>query len=63
MLLEGGLLGLVTWGAGYLGWLPATGLMPPITKQEPQQIVGPILSHIVFGIITVGLYRLLHQRD
>jgi hypothetical protein len=61
LLLEGSALGLVAWGAGYLGWLPATGLMPPVTKQEPGQIAGPILSHILFGIATVGLYRLLRR--
>jgi hypothetical protein len=60
-LLEGTALGLVAWGAGYLGWLPATGLMPPLTKQEPEQIVGPILSHLLFGIATVGLYRFLRR--
>jgi hypothetical protein len=63
MLLEGSLLGLVAWAAGYLGWLPATGLMPPITRQEPQQIVGPIVSHVLFGIATVELYRLLYPRQ
>ena len=62
LLLEGSALGLATWAAGYLGWLPATGLMPPLAKQDPAQIAGPILSHVLFGIVTVGLYRLLHQR-
>ena len=46
--------GLAAWGAAYLGWLPATGLMRPVTKQEPEQIAGPIFSHILFGIATVG---------
>jgi hypothetical protein len=62
LLLDGGALGLATWAAGYLGWLPAAGLMPPISEQEPRQIAGPIVSHILFGIATVGLYRLMHQR-
>jgi hypothetical protein len=61
LLLEGSALGLVTWGAGYLGWLPATGLMPPLTQQDPKQIAGPILSHVLFGIVTVGLYRFLRR--
>jgi hypothetical protein len=47
--------------AGYLGWMPATGLMPPVTKQEPEQIAGPILSHLLFGMVTVGLYRVLRR--
>jgi pimeloyl-ACP methyl ester carboxylesterase len=62
LLLEGSVLGLATWAAGYLGWLPAAGLMPRISEQEPKQIAGPILSHILFGIVTVGLYRLMRER-
>lgn len=62
LLLEGTALGLAAWATGYLGWLPAAGLMPPISRQEPRQIAGPIVSHILFGIATVGLYRLVRQR-
>lgn len=61
LLLEGSVLGLVAWGAGYLVWLPATGLMPPVTRQDPEQIAGPILGHLLFGIVTVGLYRLIRR--
>jgi hypothetical protein len=61
LLLEGSALGFVAWGAGYLGWMPAIGLMPPVTKQEPEQIAGPILSHLLFGMVTVGLYRFLRR--
>jgi hypothetical protein len=61
LLLEGSALGLAAWGVGYLGWLPATGLMPSVTKQERWQIAGPIVSHILFGIVTVGIYRLLRR--
>jgi len=61
VLLEGSALGLVTWAAGYLGWLPATQLMPPVSEQEPEQIAGPIFSHILFGIVTVGILRFLRR--
>ena len=63
LFLEGAALGLATWAAGYLGWLPTAGLMPPVSEQKPQQIGGPILSHVLFGIVTVGLYRLMHHRQ
>src|ERR1051325_4161512 len=49
-LLDGTLLGLGVWAAGYLGWLPAAGLMPPITEHEPKQIVVPIVQHALFGV-------------
>lgn len=61
LLLEGSALGLAAWGVGYLGWLPASGLMAPVTEQKPQQIIGPMLSHILFGIVTVGLYRVFQR--
>lgn len=34
LIMEGTALGLATWAAGYLGWLPATGLMPRVTRQN-----------------------------
>src|SRR5436853_1439401 len=49
-LLDGALLGIAVWAAGYLGWLPATDLMPPITQQSARQVAVPIFTHIVFGV-------------
>ena len=62
VLTDGAALGLVTWAAGYLGWLPATGLMPPITKQKPAQVVTPILQHVLFGIVAVAVVRGVSRR-
>jgi uncharacterized membrane protein YagU involved in acid resistance len=62
MLAEGSALGLASWAAGYLGWLPATKLMPPVYKQKPVQVIGGIASHIAFGIVTAALYRELRRR-
>jgi hypothetical protein len=62
VLLDGSVLGIATWATGYLGWLPATGLMPPITKQKPVQVVGGILSHLLYGMTTAGTLRFLNQR-
>jgi len=50
VFLDGAILGTAVWAAGYLGWLPATDLMPPITQHSPRQIAVPIFNHIVFGI-------------
>jgi hypothetical protein len=61
VLSEGTALGLATWAVGYLGWLPATGLMPPITRHSVEQILAAVASHIVFGIVTVGLYSCLRK--
>ena len=44
-LLRDGLgVGLAVWAAGYLGWLPRTRLMPPVTEQPPEQVVVPLLE-------------------
>lgn len=62
ILAEGAALGTATWASGYLGWLPATGLMRPVWKQEPKQVVSGILTHVLFGIATVGLFGWLAKR-
>jgi len=53
---DGSLLGLGVWAAGYLGWLPAADLMPPITEHEPKQIIVPIVQHVLFGVAVAGIY-------
>jgi hypothetical protein len=60
-ILEGTLLGLGVWAAGYLGWLPAADLMPPIAQQEPQQIAVPLVEHALFGIAVVAAYDAMAQ--
>ena len=55
-LFDGALLGVAVWAVGYLGWLPAADLMPPITEQEPQQIVVPIVEHALFGVAVAAAY-------
>ena len=60
--MDGTLLGLGTWAAGYLGWLPAIGLTPPVWKQKPKQVLPNVLSHAFFGIITVAALREMERR-
>jgi hypothetical protein len=59
VIAEGSLLGLGTWAVGYLGWLPALGLMPPVPKQGLKEAAGPLLQHVVFGVVSVAAYRKL----
>lgn len=58
-LLEGALLGTAVWAVGYLGWLPATNLIPPVWRQEAKQITGPVVQHLLYGVITVAAYEYL----
>lgn len=59
---DGVALGLANWAIGFLGWLPATGLMSPVWKHEPQQIAMPIAQHAVYGAVTVAAYDWMLDR-
>ena len=62
ILLEGTILGLITWAAGYLGWLPALGLMRPVWKHKPKQIAVPVAEHALYGVATVAGYRWVKEK-
>ena len=62
VIVNGAALGLGTWAVGYLGWLPAVDLMPPLTEQTPKQATGSVLHHVLFGMATVAAYRWLKSR-
>src|SRR5690242_9890534 len=55
-LLDGLMLGTAAWAAGYLGWLPALGLMRPVWKQKAPQALAPVAEHAVYGAVTVAAY-------
>jgi hypothetical protein len=61
-LVDGLLLGIATWATGYLGWLPATGLMPPVWRQKIPQAVAPIAEHALYGMAAVATYDWLRAR-
>ncbi len=61
-LTEGLLLGLAAWAIGYLGWLPATGLMPPVWRHKPKQLIRPVTEHALYGLATVAGYRWLQKQ-
>jgi hypothetical protein len=61
VLSDGTALGLGTWASGYVGWLPALDLMPPLTEQRVAQTVGPVIHHFLFGVATVAVYRWLKR--
>lgn len=62
ILVDGVILGLFTWAAGYLGWLPGTKLMPPIWKQKIHQAALPVAEHALYGIATVAGHRWLKTK-
>jgi hypothetical protein len=62
VLKDGLVLDVTAWAVGYLGWLPALGLMPPVWKQRPAQIVNALVQHAVYGLATVAVYERLQKR-
>ena len=60
--VDGAIVGTACWAVGYLGWLPAAKLMPPVWRQTPSQIAGPVIEHLAFGIATVVAYELISRR-
>jgi hypothetical protein len=67
LLTDGAVLGAVCWAAGYLGWLPALGLMPPVWRQRGPQVIAPAAGHLVYGVAAVavcnGLRRAFEDED
>lgn len=61
MLLDGAALGAGIWAIGYLGWLPALRLTPPVTEQKPGQVAMSVVQHIAFGIAAIAAYRKLRK--
>jgi len=61
-VVDGIILGIANWATGYLGWLPALGLMPPVWRQQAPQAIAPIAEHALYGIVTVAIYDWLRQR-
>lgn len=56
---DGIALGLLNWAVGFLGWLPASGVMPPVWEHERKQIALPMAQHAAYGAATVAAYDVL----
>ena len=61
LILEGAALGTAIWAIGYLGWLPAVGLLPPPTEQKPIQVFTPVWQHWLYGVVTIAAYEQLRK--
>jgi hypothetical protein len=50
-LAAGAALGAVVWAAGYAGWLPALGLLPPLGEVDPRRSATSLASHAAWGAL------------
>jgi uncharacterized membrane protein YagU involved in acid resistance len=51
-VLRGIGFGLLVWVTGYMGWLPALGILQPATKHPAQRNALMIVAHLVWGSVT-----------
>jgi hypothetical protein len=61
-LARGILFGLAFWATGYLGWIPAAGLLRPATEHPTERTVLMILSNILYGVFTVLFFDFFANR-
>lgn len=55
--------GVGVWASAYLGWVPATGLMPPAHRDRPGRPASMVAAHVVYGSVLGGATaRLLRRR-
>lgn len=51
--------GLLLWAAGYEGWVPAAGVLPPAHRDDRRRVITMISAHLVYGSV---LGRQLERR-
>ena len=50
--------GLLLWLAGYGGWVPAIGAVPPPNRDRPGRQLTLVAGHVVYGaVLAEGLHR------
>jgi hypothetical protein len=47
----GAILGAIVWAVGYAGWLPATGLTPPVHRVPLGKSASGLVSHVAYGAL------------
>lgn len=65
LALSGVVYGLLVWAISYLGWLPATGVLPDSRNESARRNGLMIAAHVVWGGVTGALTGLLpgHTRS
>jgi putative membrane protein len=62
-IVKGMIFGLLVWAAGYLGWLPAFGIMRPAHKQPLRRTALMIAAHLIWGGVLGLLVEKLEKKD
>jgi hypothetical protein len=58
--LAGAGLGTFVWAAGYIGWLPMAGIVPPVHRVRPTRSLMSLLAHVTYGVVaTIPVYAMM----
>lgn len=60
-VLKGILFGLVVWTSGYLGLLPASGILKPATQHPPARNFLMIGAHVIWGAVLGYFVELIEE--
>ena len=60
---KGVLFGLGVWAGSYLGWLPAFGILKPVTQHPLRRTLLMIVAHIIWGLTAGLLLEHLEQAE
>ncbi|ROS75401.1 hypothetical protein EDF32_1810 [Cellulomonas sp. PhB143] len=47
--LTGAGYGIALWAAGYEGWVPALGILPPAHRDDRRRAATMLTAHLVYG--------------
>lgn len=50
-IVAGPLFAVAIWAASYAGWIPALGLLPPPSADDPRRPAAMLIAHLVFGAV------------
>ena len=53
----GATYGFLVWAAGYEGWVPMLGILPPAHRDRRSRVATMMLAHLVYGSVLGRLLR------
>lgn len=59
--VNGVVYGVGVWGASYLGWLPAVGILGSATKHPARRVALMIAAHVVWGAALGAVLRTMND--
>ena len=61
-VLGGIIFATLVWATSYQGWVPALGIMPPASRDEPGRPMTMVLAHWVYGAILGAVLQWCDRR-